>query len=242
MGNYLRRYTSEKEESFFKERSNLLNSSLISPELIAENPFLFATRQGVSDSLARIELFMKLVNIPGYIVECGVNTGNHLMLYSHLSSVLEPFAINRKIIGFDTFSGFQSISDSDGEVTSNDFSKSNLTILKKAIEIFDLNRVQSHIGKAELIIGDAVETIPTWVSQNKEAIISLLYLDFDLYQPTAVALQHMFDLVPPGGIIAFDEFSYDKFPGETLAFKEELKNRYKLQKFNYHPFIAYFVK
>ncbi len=78
-----------------------MNADFISPELIAENPFLFSTRQGVSDSLARIELFMKLVNIPGYIVECGVNTGNHLMLYSHLSSVIEPFAINRKIIGME---------------------------------------------------------------------------------------------------------------------------------------------
>ena len=242
MGNYLRRYTSEKEESFFEARLNFLNSNLASPELIAENPFLFSSRQGVSDSLARIELFMKVSNIPGYIVECGVNTGNHLMLYSHLSSVIEPFAINRKIIGFDTFSGFQSITESDGDVTNNDFSKSNLITLKKSIEIFDMNRVQAHIGKTELVIGDAVETIPRWVSENKEAIISLLYLDFDLYQPTTVALENMFDLVPPGGIIAFDEFSYDKFPGETLAFKERLGNKYKLQKFNYHPFIAFFIK
>lgn len=242
MGNYLRRYTSDKEENFFEERLNFLSSSAISPELIAENPFLFSTRQGVSDSLARIELFLKIINIPGYIVECGVNTGNHLMLYSHLSSVIEPFSINRKIIGFDTFSGFQSITESDGNVTNSDFSRSNLTTLKKSIELFDMNRVQSHITKTELVIGDAVETIPKWVSENNETIISLLYLDFDLYKPTVVALENMFELVPPGGIIAFDEFSYDKFPGETQAFKEILGNKYKLQKFNYHPFIAYFIK
>lgn len=242
MGNYLRRYTSEKEEVFFKERLKFLNSNSSSSELIAENPFLFSTRQGLSDSLARIELFNKLVNIPGYIVECGVNTGNHLMLYSLLSSVIEPFSINRKIIGFDTFSGFQSITESDGDVTNDDFSRSNLATLRKSIEIFDMNRVQSHICKTELVVGDAVETIPKWVNENKESIISLLYLDFDLYKPTAVALEYLFDLVPPGGIIAFDEFSYDKFPGETLAFKEILGNKYKLQKFNYHPFIAYFVK
>ena len=67
-------------------------------------------------------------------------------------------------------------------------------------------------------------------------------VDFDIFEPTLVALENLFELIPKGGIVAFDQFSYENFPGETLAFKEKLGLDYSLKKFSYHPFISYFVK
>ena len=65
-------------------------------------------------------LFKKILNISGSIIECGVANGNSLMLYAYMSELLEPFAINRKIVGFDTFEGFRSISsDKDPKDISN---------------------------------------------------------------------------------------------------------------------------
>jgi len=241
MSNYLGRFQSKDEKKYFAKRKKILNSQ--SPEFVANNPYLFTTRQEICDTLARIELFKKIGDIPGYIVECGSNTGNHLMLFAVLSTVCEPYAINRKILSFDSFDGFRSINnENDGELSEKDFSKSDFDLLEKCVEIYDMNRPLSHMNKIRLIGGDAVQTIPKWKKQNKEAVISLLYLDFDIYEPTLVALEHLFELVPKGGIIAFDEFSYDKFPGETLAFKEKFGLEFPLKKFNYHPFISYFVK
>ena len=64
----------------------------------------------------------------------------------------------------------------------------------------------------------------------------------DIFEPTLVALENLFELIPKGGIVAFDQFSYENFPGETLAFKEKLGLDFSLKKFSYHPFISYFVK
>jgi hypothetical protein len=165
------------------------------------------------------------------------------MLFALLSTVYEPYAINRKIISFDTFEGFRSINaEADGELSEKDFSNADLNLLENCVNIYDMNRHLSHMNKISLIKGNAVETIPEWKHQNKEVVISLLYLDFDIYEPTLVALENLFELVPKGGIVAFDQFSYENFPGETLAFKDILGLDYPLKKFSYHPFISYFVK
>ena len=241
MSNHLGRFQSKDEKSYFEKRKNLLKKQ--DTEFIADNPYLFATRQETGDTLARVELFQKICDIPGYIVECGSNNGNHLMLFALLSTVYEPYAINRKLISFDTFDGFRNINmEVDGELSEKDFSNSDYDLLEKCVDIYDMNRHLSHMNKIRLIKGNAVETIPEWKHQNKEVVISLLYLDFDIYEPTVVALENLFELIPKGGIVAFDQFSYENFPGETLAFKEKLGLDYSLKKFSYHPFISYFVK
>ena len=71
--------------------------------------------------------------------------------------------------------------------------------------------------------------------------MALLYLDFDLYEPTRAALTHLLPLVCKGGIIAFDEFNYDKFAGETAACKDILDIcQIEMKRFPFDPFVAYF--
>ena len=59
----------------------------------------------------------------------------------------------------------------------------------------------------ELIKGDATQTIPEYVAKNPHLIISLLYLDFDIYEPTKTALEYLLPLVPKGGIVGLDEIN-----------------------------------
>ena len=54
----------------------------------------------------------------------------------------------------------------------------------------DFNRPNGHIPKIEFIQGDANVTIPEFVQDNPFLIISLLYLDFDIYEPTKTALKY----------------------------------------------------
>ena len=45
-----------------------------------------------------------------------------------------------------------------------------------------------------------------------------------------------------GGIIVFDQINYDKFRGESLAFKDYFKsNKHKLKKFIHDPFVGYII-
>ena len=103
------------------------------------------------------------------------------------------------------------------------------------------NKAVNHIDKIELIKGDAIKTIPEYVANNPHLIIALLYLDFDIYEPTKTALEYLLPLVPKGGIVGLDEISCKKWQGETIAFKEcvPLKT-VKLKKFSYDPWVSYY--
>ena len=59
---------------------------------------------------------------------------------------------------------------------------------------------------------------------------TIIYLDCPIYKPTLTALKYFYPLIPKGGVVAFDEISMEKWKGETLAFKEYLKNLPKFEK------------
>ena len=46
---------------------------------------------------------------------------------------------------------------------------------------------------------------------------SLLWLDFDIYEGTKVAIENILPRMPKGSIIAFDELNHPLWPGETVA-------------------------
>ena len=236
----LGRFLSDSEKRYFEEREKTVAD--IEPALLADNPFLFANRFVVTEMLVRAKLFEQILDVSGAIVECGVAGGNNLMLFSHMSSIMEPYAINRRIVGFDTFEGFRSIAPEDpDDISESDFSGNRAETIQKAIDLYDLNRVVGHMKRTEIVKGDAVETIPAYVENAPELTIALLYLDFDLYEPTKVALEQMLPLVAKGGIVCLDEFNYDKFAGETQALKDLLNvNQLELKRFPFAPFVAYF--
>ena len=95
----------------------------------------------------------------------------------------------------------------------------------------------------ELVRGDATLTIPEYLKTNRHLIISLLFLDFDLYEPTKIALEYFLDRVPKGGIIAFDEINNENWPGETEALFNQFSslNNLPVRKFPHDPNIAYIV-
>ena len=69
----------------------------------------------------------------------------------------------------------------------------------------------------------------------------MLFLDFDLYEPTKVALEKLIPLIPKGGIVVFDELNDSRWPGETEALKEILKvNKISLKNFNYETHTTYY--
>lgn len=210
---------------------------------ILSAPFNFIPRQSVTSMLTRIDLFRMIEKVNGSIVECGTHKCNSTFLFYHMSSILEPYNYNRKIIGFDTFKGIVKTTNKDNRKGKGKFSDSNYELYKKLISIHDKNRAVSHISKTELIKGDATKTIPKYIKQNPQLIIALLYVDFSTYAPTKTALKYLLPLVPKGGVVCFDKLNCKDWKGESIAFKEilDLKN-IELKKFKYDTWVSYYIK
>ncbi|MDE2588115.1 MAG: class I SAM-dependent methyltransferase, partial [Patescibacteria group bacterium] len=172
----------------------------------------YVPRQDITNFIAKYEIFKKIINIQGSIIECGIFLGGGLMTFAQLSSIFEPVNHQRKIIGFDTFSGFPELHKSDKKSISQHMHKGGLGVnsyddLQKCIALFNSNRFLSHIPKIELIKGNATVTIPKFLKDNPHIVVSLLYLDFDIYKPTKVAIENFVPRMPKGSVIVFDELN-----------------------------------
>ena len=208
-------------------------------------------RQDLARFLVRYEIFKLNLGVHGSVVECGVFAGGGLMTWAQCSSILEPYNHTRRVIGFDTFAGFPTIHEKDTSSGTSEYlhegafdtSSKIVGELNRLASIHDRNRPLGHIPKIELVQGDSCDTIPQYLELNPHLLISLLYLDFDLYEPTKVALEHLLPRVVRGGVVAFDELNSPHFPGETLAFIEAAGiTSGPLSRFASDPYISYFVK
>ena len=205
----------------------------------------FATKRSIARFLAKTELFRRVLDVNGSVVECGVFNGAGLFTWAHMSNIYEPSNHSRKIIGFDTFEGFPAVDrgrDNTGVLESQpgDLRGSPLEQLELSVEKCRSERHLSHIDNIFLVQGDFMQTARAYLDRNRHLLVSLLYLDFDLYEPTRHALELFLPRMPKGAIVAFDELNCDSFPGETLAFLESIDIRTaRLERSPIDPWISF---
>lgn len=208
-------------------------------------------RQDIARFLVKHELFKLSMRANGSIVECGVFAGGGLFGWHHFSAIYEPYNHTRRIIGFDTFTGFPSVHEKDMSKEASEHTRvgafttanSIQEEIQRLAQTHDRNRPIGHIPKIELVAGDACATVPEYVQSHPHLLISLLYLDFDLYEPTKVALEALYPRIVKGGVIAFDELNCPEFAGETTALLEQFDlQRVELLRFPHDPYISYFIK
>lgn len=229
---------------------SIFNESACDTQTKLDNFAKYVRRQRLSRFLALYELFNLQRLTKGCIVECGVHHGAGLMTWAKLSAALEPYALDRRIFGFDTFEGFPGIAQEDeaGEENEERMEQGFAPAydvnseLEALIDEFNENRPLSSFPKVFLEKGDATQTIPSFIERHPYLIVSLLFCDFDLYAPTRVALEHFVPRMPKGAVLAFDEVNNPWWPGETAALLDCLNLReHRLQRFAFDPSICYIV-
>ena len=208
----------------------------------------YVKRQNLTRFLAQYEIFRRILPVKGSIVECGVFRGGGLMGWAKMSAILEPVNLTRRIYGFDTFAGFPGVGNKDvgglgKHVTPGDLYSDSCEELTQLIEIYDSDRFLGHVDKVHLVKGDAAKTIPDFLKKHQHLLVSLLFLDFDLYEPTRVALEHFYPRIPKGGIVAFDELDNPLWPGETMAMLDGIgAGNLRIERLEFDPYIGFAVK
>lgn len=209
---------------------------------------VFSSRQTITRFLVRYELFKMVLDIPGSIFECGVLFGGGLFSFAHFSAILEPVNAQRRIVGFDTFEGLPKLHRKDKSKTpssklhTNAMAADSYSQLLEAIKVFDMNRSLKHLPKIELVKGDVKTTLPKYLSLNSHTLVSLLYLDMDIYISTKAAINACISRMPKGAIIAFDEFACERWSGETVALLDSIGvKRNKFKRFPFDSYLSYMI-
>lgn len=207
-------------------------------EQILTNFGLYMRSSVLASILFREEVYKKIVDIPGDIMVFGLWWGQDAILFENLRAIYEPYNLNRRIVGFDTFGGYpgEDIGEHDkpSEVISD-----GVYAVPAGYEIYLAELAEYHVrensgyhaNKVEFIKGDVLTTVPDYFEKNSERITALAYFDMALYEPTKVCLQHVLKTCVKGSVIVFDELNREEYPGETLALKELVDlNKVRIEK------------
>ena len=169
------------------------------------------------------ELYQQIVRVPGVVMEFGVWWGTNLALFESLRAIYEPYNHTRKVIGFDTFTGYPGVGAKDG---CSDLARSGAygtaqdydSYLTEVLDYHQQENVMGHVKKYEIVKGEDI------------------LLDMQLYEPTKRCLEAIRPYLTRGSVVALDELNCDEFPGETLALKEAWGlDRYRLTRSQFLP-------
>ncbi|MCX7971376.1 MAG: crotonobetainyl-CoA--carnitine CoA-transferase [Negativicutes bacterium] len=239
--------SSSDEKACFARFAELASRSPVPDGEKIHNSGLFLTAKNLARILFFNEIYRKIVGLHGVIIEFGVRWGQTLSVLAALRAIYEPFNRHRRIIGFDTFSGFCGLSDEDGHkcgctdgsyaVTPgySDFLREVLTLQEQMNPI-------GHIRRFELVEGDVCETVRRYFDQHPETIVSLAIFDLDIYKPTREALAAVRERIGRGSVLVFDELCDDIFPGETVALREVFDlAKLRIRRFPFAARLSYVV-
>jgi len=241
-------YRSQEEEKIRNEFFEHFKECPIPDREILQNLGLFLTSKNLSRILFMNHIYQQIVDVHGVVIEFGTRWGQNISVFSALRGIYEPFNRNRKIIGFDTFTGFQNISEKDNPkcslINEGSFSCTDNyeEYLEKVLEFQEKDNPLSHIKKFELRKGDATVEIEKYFSDHPETIVALAFFDLDIYVPTKKCLEVIKPHLVKGSLLAFDELNDADCPGETTALDEVLGlNNVRLKRYPFTSRISYFI-
>ncbi|MDA8768036.1 TylF/MycF family methyltransferase [Planktomarina temperata] len=236
------------QDDYLIEIQKLILEKNISVEEMLINYLAFVRRRDLPRLLAHYEIFKEIVNMPGSIIEVGVYKGSGLFTWANLLETFCPGDRNRLVYGFDDFEGYNKYGSQDINFKKfieekNHFLVSDYDFMSKLLELKTKDNILSGVKRAEIINGDVLETLKDFVEKNAGLRVCLLYIDVSLYRPTLFALEQLYDLVVPGGIVAFNGYGQVPHEGEGKALDEFLNKRGlkpELRRFNFSPMPSVF--
>lgn len=217
-----------KITNYLDQLSNAWDTSSYSTQIKLTEFTKYIPKHSLMQFLSRYELYKLIENIPGDIIELGVCGGKGLFSFVQSVFINEPQYQWRNIVGFDTFAGFPSIHNNDNLDKSPELKKEGAFQEDSYEELLNLKKIHQDFrfinnrDQIEIIKGNIMKTLPEYLERNPGLIVSLLYCDLDLYEPTKLALQLLWCRIPKGGIVVFDEAIMRTWQGEAIALNEVL--------------------
>ncbi|MCK5082501.1 MAG: class I SAM-dependent methyltransferase [Candidatus Omnitrophica bacterium] len=215
------------DKKYLKERKDVSNKHGLQElwEVIDQWP-LYCGISNLARFLSIANILKDTINIPGHIAEFGSWKGANLLFMAKLLRIYDHLG-PKAVYCFDSFEGLNAFDKKDGRGKEGKGRYAgNLGRIKDIIKLYEMSDdIVIHKGLIE-------DTLPRVLKENKALTFSLVYCDTDLYKSTQTILTHIHPRLAKGGVMVFDEWNCDSFPGEGVAvneFLEKMGNKYKVE-------------
>jgi hypothetical protein len=239
--------SSDEETKNRNAMLELFKSNPIPEEQLLSSIGLFIESKHLSRILLMDHLFRQIVDVHGVIMEFGTRWGQNAALFTALRGIHDTFNRHRKLVLFDTFQGFPSLHEKDGDhemmfegalSTTENYEN----YLDKVLTVHENLNPMDHVKKFEIRKGDGSVEVERYLKEAPETIIALAFFDFDIYEPTKKVIEDITPRLVKGSVVAFDELNDPDAPGETVAIMETIGlNNIRLKKFPQASRVSYFV-
>jgi hypothetical protein len=208
----------------------------------------FVSRQALSYFLARNEIYREVVGVHGSILDFGVYRGSSFFTWQQLGALYEPYNHMRKVVGFDSFSGFSAVGDfdvgADGKSLAlkkqGGMAYDGAGELREGIELLDMNRPLGHITKGVLVEGVLPDSCARYLDEHQETVVALANFGLGLYEPTVALLQLVKPRLVKGSVLIFEDLNQATWPGETRALRNVFSpGEVSLHRVPYCPHISW---
>nr|WP_092074321.1 TylF/MycF/NovP-related O-methyltransferase [Dendrosporobacter quercicolus]NSL49225.1 class I SAM-dependent methyltransferase [Dendrosporobacter quercicolus DSM 1736]SDM88442.1 Macrocin-O-methyltransferase (TylF) [Dendrosporobacter quercicolus] len=180
-----------------------------------ENNFYFTCDSSrLGKIFAHYELFKKVLDVPGEIVEFGVFKGASFLRLAMIRELLGA-KFSKKIIGFDTFGEFPETNYQEDVLFRKKFLENAGTQSISKEQLEEILQKKEILRSIELIQGNILHTLPNYIMNNPHFKISFLNLDTDIYEPAICVLENCWNRIVRGGVLVLDDYCF--FAGENKA-------------------------
>lgn len=244
------RYASKDQDRWARLES-LIDRAGLSLQDVLQNYAAFIRRRDLPKLLCHYELFKQIEHLPGSIVELGVFRGAGLFTWANLLETFCPGDRTRMVYGFDHFEGYKDLTTEDrdaGDWIDKTIGRmvSDADMIQELIDLHTADNLLPGVERCRVINGEITKTVPDFAANNRGVRLSMLYFDIGPYAPTACALEHLYPLVMPGGLVVFNSYGMPPWQGEADAIETYFASRGgvpPMKKFPFSPVPhAYFVK
>ncbi|SEK62608.1 Macrocin-O-methyltransferase (TylF) [Roseovarius nanhaiticus] len=233
--------TSQSQQEARQQLHKLFDMRPFDDATLLTNFGLFARSSALAKIFFLHEIYNEILTVPGDIYVLGTWLGQDLVVFESMRAMLEPYNASRAFVGFDTFDGYEGITDLDkrSETVKGDGYAVPDNYKDYLAQLLAYHRSENAMGHAvehNLVQGDACNTVATYMDEHPEAFVALAYFDMALYEPTKAALEAMEERLLSGSLLVFDELNDARYPGESKAVREWLKGkRYTIRRSRFLP-------
>ena len=244
-------YSSNESIQARNELFNIMNNYPATDDEKERSLALFVRGSLLARILAIADIYSKIVTKPGIIIDLGTWRGQTAVLCENLRAIHEPLHLNRRVVCFDTFEGYKGFTPKDKATSIHKDGTYDVgggkyaDFLSRLLVIHERNNVMGHnYGKHKVIVGDCRLTLPKFLKEYPNEIVSLAFFDVNSYDASHKAFDAIFERLIPGGIIAFWQLTRNVIPAEGMVYVEQILNKYnhELLRSPIYPGLCYLIK
>ena len=177
---------------------------------------LYVGQRNLARYMAISDLLRSTLDVPGHVAEFGSWRGANLVFLAKLLRIYDHLG-GKLVHCFESFEGLTTFTESDGRAAAQagDYRGS----YEELLDVLDLYGLQNDVVIHKGLIRD---TLPKAFPEDDPTVLSFVYCDTDLYEPTNLLLDQLHPRLAVGGVFVFDEWNFEQWPGETHAANEFL--------------------